>query len=445
MRNISEDTLLSASDRDFDSQHLWHPYSSLPAQSAMLAVASARGARITLTDGRTLLDGMSSWWSTIHGYAHPRLDAAVTAQLANMSHIMFGGLTHAPAIRLGQRLLAHVPAELTSIFYADSGSVAVEVALKMAFQYQQAKGFTQRKRMLALSGGYHGDTLGAMSVCDPERGMHRLFQGHVPEQYFVPLLPRRFGEDWQDGDDDLLRQAFAQYGHDVAALIVEPIVQGAGGMRFYHPRYLQRARALCDEYGVLLIADEIATGFGRTGRFLACEHAQIVPDILCLGKALTAGYMTLGVTLTRTEVAKTISEGEAGCFMHGPTFTANPMACAVADASLQLLFEGDWQADVARIEASLCEGLAPLRGKQGVADVRVLGAIGVVEMERDDQALALQQACVDRGVWVRPFGHLLYVMPPYIMATEDVEQVCVALQHAVHQVCSSLPVDESER
>lgn len=427
-------SLLTEADLAFDRQHLWHPYSSLPSVQPARAIASAQGVYLYLEDGCALLDGMSSWWSAIHGYAHPRLDAAVTAQLGSMSHVMFGGLTHAPAIRLGQRLLVHMPSSLTAIFYADSGSVAVEVALKMAFQYQQAKGEPQRKRMLALAGGYHGDTLGAMSVCDPQRGMHRLFQGHVPEQYFVPLLPRRFDEDWQDGDEALLQHVFARYGHELAAFIVEPIVQGAGGMRFYHPRYLQQARALCDEYGVLLIADEIATGFGRTGRFLACEHAQVVPDIVCLGKALTGGYMTLGVTMASTEVAQTVSAGEAGCFMHGPTFMANPLACAVADASLQLLFEGDWQADVARIETALKDGLAPLRKAVGVCDVRVLGAIGVVEMVRDDRAMALQQACVEQGVWVRPFGALLYVMPPYLMTTAEVAQLCAALRAAVSAV-----------
>jgi adenosylmethionine-8-amino-7-oxononanoate aminotransferase len=425
-----------AQDLAFDARHIWHPYSSMSEPAPVWKVASAHGVRLTLADGRELVDGMSSWWSAVHGYNHPVLNQAATEQLADMSHVMFGGLTHEPAIELARRLVALTPDGLDKVFIADSGSVSVEVAMKMAIQYQQARGKPAKHRFAALERGYHGDTTGAMSVCDPNRGMHHVFAGVLSQQVFVPAPADNWRGDTDQSDTlaqdlDNLERTLEQHSDTLAALILEPIVQGAGGMRFYHPDYLKGARALCDQYDVLLIADEIATGFGRTGQLFACDHAGITPDILCLGKALTGGYMTLAATLTTDLVARVISEGEAGCFMHGPTFMGNPLACRVACASLDLLLASDWQSQVRRIGAGLHRGLNPLADQVGVEEVRVLGAIGVVQLDHASDGRVLQPLLVEQGVWVRPFANLVYVMPPFVMTDSDLEYLCAGIKAAV--------------
>lgn len=415
---------ISQAQLDFDREHIWHPYSSMINPPPMVAVESAFGTRLKLSDGRELIDGMSSWWSTIHGYNHPTLTEAAKSQLDKMSHVMFGGITHEPAIELAQKLVAMTPEGLERVFLADSGSVSVEVAIKMALQYWQSQNKGEKHKLLTLRGGYHGDTFGAMSVCDPVTGMHEIFTGVLPKHHFIPRPKSRFGEPLIDGDLDALQQTLEQHSNEIAALILEPIVQGAGGMYFYCADWLKAARALCTEYQVLLIADEIATGFGRTGKLFACEHAAISPDILCIGKALTGGYMTMAATLTTKEIAETISRGGAGCFMHGPTFMANPLACAVANASLGLLQKGEWQTDINRIERSLTLGLKRVSALKSVAEVRILGAIGVVERTEAVNLAEVQPMFVEQGVWVRPFGKLIYLMPPYISSDTDIEKLC---------------------
>jgi adenosylmethionine-8-amino-7-oxononanoate aminotransferase len=411
---------------ELDRRHVWHPYASLPASLPSLPVVSAQGVRLRLADGRELIDGMSSWWCAVHGYRHPRLDAAMSDQLERMAHVMFGGLTHEPAVLLAKRLVDIAPGGLEHVFFADSGSVSVEVAIKMAIQYQRATGNPERARLLTVRGGYHGDTFGAMAVCDPVDGMHSLFAGVLAEQVFAERPPDGFNRPLDEAWAEHVSELLARHAHELAAVIVEPVVQGAGGMRFHSPECVALLRRLCDEHGLLLILDEIATGFGRTGALFACEHAHVVPDVMCVGKALTGGYMTLAATLCTSKVAQAISEGEGKALMHGPTYMANPLACSVALASLDLLAEG-WSENVARIERGLRHGLAPARDLQGVADVRVLGAIGVVQMEHEVDLAAATTTAAAHGVWLRPFRDLIYTMPPYVIAEDDLARLTEAL------------------
>lgn len=409
-----------------DAAHIWHPYGRFPSDGAPLEVASAEGVRLRLADGRELIDGMSSWWAAIHGYRHPVLDAAATAQLSAMSHVMFGGLTHRPAAELADRLVRWTPDGLDHVFFCDSGSVAVEVASKMALQYWRARGRPERSLLATWRGGYHGDTFEAMSVCDPTGGMHALWTDVLRPQIFADAPPADYEPSYVRHWEDL----FERDAGRLAAVVVEPVVQGAGGMRFHDPRYLADLRRLCDRHDVLLILDEIATGFGRTGELFAADHAGISPDIMCVGKALTGGYLTLAATLCRTEVAETISAGEAGGLMHGPTFMANPLACAIAVASIDLLLARDWRGEVAGIEATLRRELAEASALPAVRDVRVRGAIGVLELDRPVDMAAATAAAVDSGVWLRPFRNLIYAMPPFICTDSDVVRIAAAMRAA---------------
>jgi len=418
-------------DLEFDRQHIWHPYTSTIDPLTCYPVVGARDVYFQLEDGREVIDGMSSWWAAIHGYNHPHLNAAAHGQIDKMSHVMFGGITHEPAISLCKRLLNMVPSNLEHVFLADSGSVSVEVSLKMALQYWHAKG-EKRPKFLTVRDGYHGDTFASMSVTDPNNSMHSLYKGFLPEHIFADSPKTEFWDDWQQSDIDDFKQKLTQHHKEVAAVILEPIVQGAGGMRLYHPEFLRQVRTLCDEFDVLLILDEIATGFGRTGKLFGCEHAGIKPDIMCVGKALTSGYMTLSAAITTKEVAMTVCGGEAGCFMHGPTFMANPLACAVANASLELIETNEWQEQTKQIERLFANLLPKLNHYDLVKDTRWLGAIGVVETTKPVNMEPIQKLFVEHGVYIRPFGRLIYMMPPFISKPEHIEKLVLAIEAALN-------------
>lgn len=413
--------------RRIDKDHLWHPYTSMIDPLPVYPVAKAEGVYIELMDGTRLIDGTSSWWSAIHGYNNPRLNLAAKTQLDKMSHIMFGGFTHEPAVRLASNLLKVLPKGLDKIFYCDSGSVSVEIAIKMAMQYMYAQGKCEKNQIATIRGGYHGDTWHAMSVCDPVTGMHSIFSGRLPIQFFAPRPSLRFDQQWADEDFDAMAQLIEQNHHKLAAVIIEPIVQGAGGVYFYHPNYLKRLREMCDKFDILLIADEIATGFGRTGKMFACEWAEITPDIMCIGKALTGGYMSFAATIATEHVAQTISNGSPSEFMHGPTFMGNPLACAVAAESVQILIDNPPMDRVRQIQQIITEELQPAVGVAGVVDVRALGAIGVIELDKCVDMAKMQAQFVSEGVWIRPFGKLAYIMPPYIIGDEELRHLCRAL------------------
>jgi adenosylmethionine-8-amino-7-oxononanoate aminotransferase len=411
----------------YDRDHVWHPYASPISPQPVFPVKKASGCIITLESGQELIDGMSSWWCTIHGYNHPHLNAAIREQLKDMAHIMFGGLTHQPAVMLAKRLIDLSCAPLQHVFFCDSGSVSVEVAMKMAVQWTASKGQSNKNKFLALEGGYHGDTFGAMSVCDPVTGMHSLYNNTLVKQFFAPKPTSDPNEDWDRSEFDNFTKVADKHLHEICAVILEPIVQGAGGMHFYHPDYLKEVRSYCTEKKLLLIVDEIATGFGRTGKMFASEYASISPDIMCVGKSLTGGYMSLAATLCNQEIAETIAYGQPGVFMHGPTFMANPLACACANASLELLIRTDWQKNVFRIEKFLKQALQPACELKTVKDVRVLGAIGVVEMTSPVNLPKISSAFVSQGVWIRPFGNLIYIMPPYIISDDELEFLSLAI------------------
>ncbi len=414
-------------DYQFDKNHIWHPYTSLTQPLPTYAVTHATENKLYLDSGETLIDGMSSWWAAVHGYSHPKLNKAIEQQTQKMAHVMFGGITHQPAIDLCKKLVELTPAGLDKVFLADSGSVSVEVAIKMAIQYWQSQNHPEKSKLISLRNGYHGDTFAAMSVCDPVNGMHTLFNNVIQQHYFVESPTVSFYQDYDSDAIIEIESVLKQHSHEIAAIILEPIVQGAGGMKFYHPLYLKAVRDLADKYNVLLIADEIATGFGRTGKLFACEWAGISPDIICLGKALTGGYMTLAATLTTDKIANGICNGQAGVFMHGPTFMGNPLACAVANAAIELLFENDWQSQVKQIENWLNTYLSPLEKHTCVNNTRVLGAIGVVELNEAVPMAEIQAFFVSQGVWIRPFGKLIYLMPPYISQQEDIKTLANAI------------------
>ena len=416
---------------DFERQHVWHPYAALQGAMSAWPVRSAEGVRITLEDGRELIDGMASWWSVIHGYNHPVLNDAARQQLDKMSHVMFGGLTHRPAAELAGRLVEITPQPLQSVFFCDSGSVSVEVAIKLAIQYWYALGQPGKQKLVTVRRGYHGDTFGAMSVCDPEGGMHHIFSHLLPQHFFVPAPQAQTDAEWDAAEMAFMRDTLERHHQEIAAVILEPIVQGAGGMRVYCPEYLRQVRSLCDQYNILLIADEIATGFGRTGKLFACEHAGIAPDILCLGKALTGGYLSMAATMTTTEISQIISTKPPGAFMHGPTFMANPLASSIACASIDLLLDSPWQERLVAMETAIHTALAPCRAMAGVADVRVKGGIGVIELEKSVDMPTITQAFIDRGVWLRPFGKLVYIMPPYIISSQDLKHLLNAMVETV--------------
>jgi len=411
---------------NFDQTHVWHPYTSMTEPLPSVEVISANGVRLRLADGRELIDGMSSWWCAIHGYNVPELNRAIEEQLKKMSHVMFGGITHEPAVRLAKKLIDLTPPGLDRVFLCDSGSVSVEVAMKMAIQYWHASGNPEKHRFLSLKNGYHGDTFNAMSVCDPVTGMHEIYSGILPQNIFAPSPKTGFYEQWDESDTNELEQLMKKNRNILCAVIIEPIVQGAGGMRFYHPEYLKKVRALCTEHDILLITDEIATGFGRTGKLFACEHSNICPDIMTVGKAMTGGYMTMAATLATERVAKGISRN-SGVFMHGPTFMANPLACAVSCASIDLLMSSPWQEKIQAIEKHMKEALAPCSQMDHVKDVRVLGAIGVVELKHPVDQSKIQKKFIREGIWVRPFGRLVYIMPPFVISKTDLEKLTESL------------------
>ena len=411
----------------YDRLHVWHPYAPMKAPIAVYNVESAEGVYLRLSGKGEVIDGMSSWWAVVHGYRNPKIDAAVKAQISKMSHVMFGGLTHEGAVELAKKLVDMTPSKMQKVFFCDSGSVAVEVAMKMALQYWRAKGDARKTKFATVRGGYHGDTWHAMSVCDPVGGMHSLFSGGLPANFFAPRPEIVFGGEWEDSDISEMRKILKSSAPEIAAVVIEPIVQGAGGMRFYSAQYLAALRSLCDEFKTLLILDEIATGFGRAGRMFACEYAGVQPDIMCLGKAITGGYVSFAATLASDEIADAISNSEVGAFMHGPTFMANPLACAAANASLDILSSYDVPAKIAEIENGLRIGLAGLKDCPKVADVRALGAIGVVEMREKIDVAAVQKELIARGVWLRPFGKLLYTMPPYIIGREQLKKLTSAI------------------
>ena len=427
MKNYLPDT----SWLEFEKNHVWHPYAPLEGALPPYPVKSAQGVHLTLEDGRNLIDGMSSWWSAIHGYNHPVLNQAARAQIDSMSHVMFGGLTHRPAAELAARLVSLTPEPLEKVFLCDSGSVSVEVAIKLAIQYWAAVGQPGKQRMLTVRRGYHGDTAGAMAVCDPETGMHHLFTQILTQQFFAEAPRVVRDEDWQDSDIASFRSLIETHHDEIAAVILEPIVQGAGGMRFYAPEYLRQVRALCDKFKVLLIADEIATGFGRTGKMFACEHAGISPDIICLGKALTGGYLSLAAVLTTAEISRTISTNPPGAFMHGPTFMANPLACAIANASIDQLLDSPWQERISAMSEAFANHLQPCLAWDGIVDVRWIGGIGVLELEQPVNLASITRRFVKKGVWIRPFGRLVYVMPPYVIDEKELETLLSALTQTV--------------
>lgn len=415
---------------EFDQNHIWHPYSKIPNPTPTLVVKKTRGSVITLENDLELIDGMSSWWAAIHGYNHPDIVKAMHDQIDTMPHIMFGGLTHTPAIKLAQLLLQIVPVGLSKVFYSDSGSVAMEVAIKMALQYWISLQRPEKNQLVSLKRGYHGDTFATMAVCDPDNGMHHLFSKTLTQHHFVKA------PELEDSSNDLddLKKLLKEHHATIAALTLEPIVQGAGGMRFYRADYLKQAKQLCEQYDVLLIADEIATGFCRTGKLFACEWAGITPDIMCVGKALTGGNISLAATLCTDQISRTISQGIPGLLMHGPTFMGNPLACATAIASIELLLNSPWQTQIKTIESHLKTVLLPLNGLSGIKEARVLGAIGVIELERDDLAHRVQEAAIEQGIWLRPFGRLVYTMPAFNIPQEQLEKLLSGMIKAVKSV-----------